>query len=69
MIPQIRLQPSAPTSISLTSAAPDSATLSDRVNVRTMISPKRISETRSIGSKTRFPAPARTSISLIVASL
>src|SRR5580765_748119 len=54
MIPQARLQPSAPMSIARTFSRPASATLSDPVNVRTMISPKSTSETRSIGSSTRL---------------
>ena len=54
MMPQARLHPSAPMSIVLTSSRPASATLSDPVNVRTMISPKSTSETRSIGSSTRL---------------
>ncbi len=60
--PHARLQPIAPTSIARISARPDSAALSDPVKVRTMISPKRTSETRSIGSSARFgplsPAPS-----------
>src|ERR1041384_1997452 len=53
MIPQARLQPRAPTSISRTSAWPAVATLSDPVKVRTMIRPNRTSVTRSTGSSTR----------------
>ena len=51
MMPQARLQPSAPMSIVRTSSRPASATLSEPVKVRTMIRPKSTSETRSIGSK------------------
>src|SRR6185436_1096529 len=54
MIPQARLHPSAPISIARTSSRPASATLSEPVKVRTMIRPKRTSETRSIGSRMRF---------------
>ncbi len=54
MMPQAMLHPSAPISISRTSSRPASATLSEPVNVRTMISPKSTSETRSIGSRTRL---------------
>ena len=54
MMPQARLHPSAPMSIVRTSSRPAWATLSDPVNVRTMITPKRTSETRSIGSRTRL---------------
>src|SRR6476659_4521010 len=54
MIPHARLHPSAPMSIVRTSSRPASATLSEPVNVRTMIRPKRTSETRSIGSSTRL---------------
>src|SRR5439155_14880423 len=54
IIPQARLHPSAPISIVRTSSRPASATLSAPVNVRTMIRPKRTSETRSIGSNTRL---------------
>src|SRR6478736_1760208 len=52
MIPQAILQPSAPMSIARTSSRVDSATLSEPVKARTMIRPKRTSETRSIGSRT-----------------
>jgi hypothetical protein len=54
MIPHARLQPSAPISIARTSSRPASATLSEPVNVRTMISPNNTSDTRSIGSRTRL---------------
>ncbi len=54
MTPQATLHPSAPMSIVRTSSRPASATLNDPVNVRTMISPNRTSETRSIGSRTRL---------------
>src|SRR5882724_4882659 len=54
IIPHARLQPSAPMSIVRMLSRPASATLSDPVKVRTMIRPKRTSETRSIGSNTRL---------------
>src|SRR5580765_3110393 len=54
MRPHARLHPSAPMSIVRTSSRPASATLSEPVKVRTMIRPKRTSETRSIGSSTRL---------------
>src|SRR5262245_59989608 len=54
MTPQAMLQPRALTSISRTSARPAVATLREPVKVRTMISPKRTSDTRSIGSSTLF---------------
>src|SRR5213594_4410274 len=54
MMPHARLQPSAPISIVRMLSRPASATLSDPVKVRTMIRPKRTSETRSIGSNTRL---------------
>src|SRR3954470_22152846 len=50
--PQAMLQPSAPISMMRTSARPASATLSEPVNVRTMIRPKSTSEMRSYGSST-----------------
>src|SRR6478735_3529807 len=54
MRPQARLQPSAPMSIMRTSSRVASATLSEPVKARTMINPKRTSDTRSIGSRTRL---------------
>src|SRR5207249_459646 len=54
MIPHARLHPSAPMSIVRMFSGPASATLSEPVKVRTMIRPKRTSETRSIGSNTRL---------------
>src|SRR5436190_4259588 len=54
IIPHARLQPSAPINIVRMLSRPASATLSDPVKVRTMIRPKRTSETRSIGSNTRL---------------
>ena len=54
MIPQARLHPSAPMSIARTSSRPASATLSEPVKVRTMISPNSTSDTRSIGSSARL---------------
>ena len=53
MMPHPRLHPSAPMSIVRVSSRPASATLSEPVNVSTMMRPKRISETRSIGSSAR----------------
>ena len=50
--PQARLHPSAPMSMVRTSARSAPATLSDPVNVRTMISPKSTSAMRSLGSST-----------------
>src|SRR5512137_950130 len=52
MMPQARLHPSAPISIARTSSRPASATLSDPVKLRTMISPNSTSATRSTGSST-----------------
>src|SRR5215471_1536717 len=54
MIPQAKLQPSAPISIVRISSRPASAMLSEPVKVRTMIRPKRTSDTRSWVSSTRF---------------
>ena len=54
MIPHARLQPSAPSSILRTSLRAAPITLNEQVKVSTMISPKRISEIRSIGSSRRF---------------
>src|SRR6185503_821914 len=54
MMPQARLHPSAPMSMVRTSARSASATLSEPVNVRTMISPKSTSEMRSLGSSARL---------------
>ena len=54
MIPQARLQPSAPMSMVRISVRPASATLSEPVKVRTMMSPNRTSDTRSCGSSTRL---------------
>src|SRR4029450_13437489 len=51
--PQARLQARAPTRISRVSSRPPSATLIELVNVRTMMSPKRISDVRSTGSRRR----------------
>src|SRR5262245_52939585 len=51
--PQAKLQARAPTSISRVSSRPPSATLIELVNVRTMMSPKRISDVRSTGSRSR----------------
>src|SRR6185503_11890266 len=53
MTPQARLQPSAPISIARTSSRPACATLSEPVNVSTMISPNNTSAVRSVGSSTR----------------
>src|SRR5687768_11501461 len=53
MMPQARLQPSAPTTIVFTSARPDVTTLKVEVLVSTIIKPNRISDTRSIGSSRR----------------
>src|SRR6185436_11043444 len=64
MTPQARLHPSAPTSISRTSARPAVATLSEPVKVSTMIRPKSTSVTRSMGSSTRFETLISTSQSL-----
>ena len=50
MMPQARLQPSAPISIARTSSRPASAMLREPVKVSTMISPNSTSDTRSIGS-------------------
>ena len=52
MMPQARLHPSAPTSITRTSSRPAWATLSEPVKVSTMISPNSTSDARSIGSST-----------------
>lgn len=61
--PQARLQPIAATSMSRTSSRPLSITLSVPVKLRTMKSPNRISEIRSIGSRTRaLPVAARSSV-------
>ena len=49
-IPQARLQPIAPASTVRMSVALPSATLIDPVNVKTMITPNRISQVRSTGS-------------------
>jgi hypothetical protein len=54
MMPHARLQPSAPTSTASTSVRPASVETIDRVKVKTMMSPKRISLARSTGSSTRW---------------
>src|SRR6516225_5112910 len=54
MMPQAKLQPRAPISIVRIFSRPASAMLSEPVKVRTMIRPKRTSETRSWVSSTRF---------------
>src|SRR5262245_17491900 len=54
MTPKATLQPRAPMSIARTSARPGVATEREPVNVSTMMSPNRTSETRSIGSSTGF---------------
>ena len=51
-MPQARLQPIAPMSIVRTSSRPLVAADREPVKVRTMIRPKRISEYRSVGSRT-----------------
>ena len=53
MMPQAMLHPSAPMSIAPTSSRPAFTTLSEPVNVRTMIRPKSASEMRSPGSRIR----------------
>jgi hypothetical protein len=60
MRPHATLQPSAPISIARMSSRPASATLSDPVNVSTMIRPNSTSEMRSLGSSTRFARPPRS---------
>src|SRR5262245_35694936 len=57
MIPHAKLQPIAPINIVRISAWPLSAADRAPVNVRTMMSPNRISESRSPGSTTRNPVP------------
>src|SRR5437773_5250909 len=52
-IPQARLQPIAAASTPRVFVPPPSATLIDPVNVRTMITPNRISHARSMGSSSR----------------
>src|SRR5688572_17575679 len=66
MMPQARLQPSAPRIMVLTSARPAVITLSVPVLVNTMIRPNRISETRSIGSSQRTEALPRLSVIALV---
>src|SRR5262245_23979147 len=53
MIPQARLQPSAPSSMVRTSRWSAVATASVQVKVSAMITPNSTSEMRSIGSRTR----------------
>src|SRR4051812_31389987 len=54
MMPHAKLQPRAPISMTRTPSRPASATLNEPVKVRTMIKPKRTSEMRSCGSRTRL---------------
>jgi hypothetical protein len=54
MMPQARLQPSAPMSIARRSPRPAAAMLSEPVKVSTIISPNSTSDTRSIGSNRRL---------------